>query len=40
VVRTYTNVEEMVIVTIEIERVLGDMGEHHMIPSRRRRMRM
>ncbi len=27
VVRTYTNIEEMVIVAIEIERVLRDLGE-------------
>jgi hypothetical protein len=27
VVRTYTKIEEMVIATIEIERVLGDLGE-------------
>jgi len=27
VVRTYTNIEEMVIVTTEIEKVLKDLGE-------------
>jgi hypothetical protein len=27
VVRTYTNIEEMVIATIEIKRVVGDLGE-------------
>jgi hypothetical protein len=27
VVRTYTDIEEMVITTTEIERVLGDLGE-------------
>ncbi len=26
-VRTYTNIEEMVIATIEIKRVVGDLGE-------------
>ncbi len=27
VVRTYTNIDEMVIVATKIERVLGDLGE-------------
>jgi hypothetical protein len=27
VVKTYTNIEEMVIVVTEIEKVLGDLGE-------------
>jgi hypothetical protein len=40
VVRTYTNIEEMVIAIIEIERVLGDLGETPYDPSRRRRTRM
>jgi hypothetical protein len=40
VVRTYIDIEEMVIAATEIERVLGDLGETLMIPSGRRRMKM